>query len=274
MNKYLEKVALRRIISEIAKGNVTTPIKTLAQQGFIKSKGVYAKGMNEGNKSIASSIPNLQTSRARTTADLQRTAQGGGFVTLMKPGGGIQTMHSGRRADIHNLPGSENMRDVGTPAFNRHELFEAADARALEAKHALPTVRRSNITKAYVGGLKSQGLPDADIKEGRQQVLGFMKNLKVALPSMFKDSGGNVVGAHLSPRVLSRESEMIRKNPYLKHLRDHRESSGEASIIGGITGKRFGVDKMTGKDHHRAFTAKPADYSEQYGVKAPVFEAN
>ena len=274
MNKYLEKIALRRIVSEIAKGNVTTPLKTLAQQGFIKSKGTYARGMNEGNKSIAASIPNLQVSRAKTPADLQRTAQGGGFVTLMKPDGGIQTMHSGRRAEVHEIPGSKGLRDVSTPALSRHELFEAADARSLEAKHALRTVRRSDITKSYVGSLKSQGVPDADIKDSRSQVLGFMKNLKVTLPATFKDSRGNVVGAHLSPRVLSRESEMIRKNPHLSHIRDYRESTGEASIVNDITGKRFGVDKMTGKDHHKAFTAKPADYSEQYGVRSPIFEAN
>lgn len=107
----------------------------------------------------------------------------------------------------------------------RHELFEAMESHAF--KKANPS---------HTGGLPAKVFAK-EIEPGRVQSKGL----------------------HLSPRVLSRESEMVRKNPHLaRRFHSIRGSSGESAIMKRITGKRYGMDKMTARDHLRAHNA-PAD---------------
>lgn len=273
MNQYLEKIALRRVISEIAKGNVTMPVKELAEKGFIKSRGTYAKGMAEGNKAIASRIPGVTVNRARSTSEKTISSMGGGFSTHPRSDGSSKVLYQGGGAQAHPALGTEDTKDVTSSAMIRHELFEAQDIHKLHRQNRLNFTNRRAISQEYLSGLKNQGAPAEAIHDGRVALVNAMRSSKVANVSNFKNEYGQIVGRHATPRVLSQESEMIRKNPYLSKLKDYRVSSGEASITHDITGRRFGMDKMTGKHHERAFNANPHDYLEYAGTKYPVFEA-
>ncbi len=279
MNKYLEKIALhekealRRIVSEIAKGTVTTPLKELVGKGFVKSRAAYAKGMNEGNKAILSKMTGVQVYRPKTPSDKALSAQGGGFATVNRHSGRIDVMHEGKKSIAHYILGTRNTHDVYTPAMIRHELFEARDMQHLSKEGLRPSGRRSSILNSVSDAMRGYKVPESAVREQRVALTHALRHVKPVAFGSFRNQHGAPVGAHATPRVLSQESEMVRKNPYLSHLRETRESLGEASIVKDITGKRFGIDKMTGKDHRKAFYTKPKDVDNSVGMNQPVYQA-
>jgi hypothetical protein len=240
-NKYLEKIALRRIISEIAKGTVKTPLKDLASKGFVKLEKVYSKGMAEGNRNIAKNInAHIGTARSNTPVRKLLSDMGGGYAGFLDKKNKVQVI---RKA----LP--RNKQNNIHQGFTRHELFEGMDMRAVSGNNARVTPKPLKGTDQYNTAVT---LASMEIPGGKRAAVKLIDDVRTPKPDVFL-SGDNMVGAHMTPRVLTRESEMARKNPYLKKITEIRNLTGEASYVKKLTGKKFGVDKMNSKDHARAF---------------------
>jgi hypothetical protein len=248
MNKYLlkfaefEKSALRRIVEEIAKGTVKTPTFVLAAHGFIKSPTTYAKGMRLGNANLSKAY-NAPISSARAKNMKPMLDAAGGFITLPHKSG-PKIMHGGayKPALTRDVPKghsfSRQHEDIRNSVILRHELHEAREMR------------------------ESTGLIRKTFKNAQEATASMFGN-KVAVPSTGEAGravrmASNLVkhdniahySGHFSPRVLGRESEDIRKNPYLKNatLAKIRNQGHEAADLFDVTGKRYGKDKFTGTD--------------------------
>lgn len=245
-NKYLEKIALRRIVSEFAKGTISTPLTSLVGKGFIKPEEKYLKGMIQGNSNISKQI-GVKSIPAKTDFAKKMSAMGGGHVTYMDKNRNIRVRHQAYKND-----------DIGREAFKRHEYFEVMDM-----KQAIKNPQRQNIV--------SKENADHIIKFfGNKHIGKNVANFKTPKPDLFLNNG-QLVGSHMSPRVLTRESEMVRRNPHLvQGMSKMRGFTGENKFIEKITGKRYGQDKMTSKDHRKAFamsetnkgSAYPAGYAD------------
>lgn len=271
MNVYLEKIALRRIVSELAKGTVSTPLKTLADKGFVKPLSTYAKGMNEGNKAMAKKIGvSISKGSGRTESS---AALGGGFATVAYKDGRIGVVHSGKKSEIHKVLGTDSRLSVHNPALVRHEIFEAQDLLRKRSAGHLNTPSQTDAMKVFRGMIDGPHVSKEVQNAALRHAASHMRVAKPVTTSLFQNQAGATVGSHMSPRVLTRESEMVRKNPYLDRLKSLRTVTGESDVIKGITGKRFGVDVMRPKDHEAAFRAVPDSVLEVGTYKSPVFKS-
>ena len=271
-NKYLEKIAelekvsLRRIISEFAKGKISTPLSELVSKGAIKSEGVYARGMRKGNSVLAKQT-NSFVQRPHSALDKALADGGGGYFTI--------PLHKGHNKIVANKSGFMGGTEVSHQASVRHELFEA-----MEANHQ----RKSGIVKSIdmpkiLHNKEAYPVPPKLRQEvdrlNSNVMAGEMSQITRRHTSPSGESVPTIVGQHLSPRVLTRESEMVRKNPFLqKGFKDVRGSTtGESSLIQKLTGKEYGTERMTGKDHKKALLAKP-DFKEtnSFGVTTKRFD--
>lgn len=239
-NKYLEKAALRRAITELAKGTISKPLSTLSRMGVIKPADIYAKGMARGNANIVKSF-GAEIRHPRNSAERILTDLGGGYSTSIG--------HTGTTATVfhkHNKYLTMASTPNGHHGMIRHELFEASDG-----KRVFNHADRQVSSEAAAGAKEALTFAGAKPKH----IDNHFSKHRLLKPDVFT-TNNEIVGSHLSPQVLARESEMVRKNPYLAKLREHRNTSGEADTIKRITGKEFGREKMTGTDFRHAAKAK------------------
>jgi hypothetical protein len=264
MNRYLEKIALTRAVKEFAKGRITSTAEDLITKGVFRSDKTYAKGMQVGNEVLAKKL-GAHIQRARGDAQKAVTGQMGGYGTMPSSKGDV-IFH-----DKHVM-GLENSNHQG---MIRHELFESMEAKEKrklgnQSLHINREEQKAGITDGtrFLDGTR-------DIKTSNKliRLTGHMEGMK---PTVFQKDD-NLVGMHFSPRVLTRESEMVRKNPHTQGLFKHIRGPGitsESTLIKRITGKSYGSDKMTGKDFHRANTATPDTHIEAWGAHNPSFITN
>lgn len=253
MNKYLEKIALRRIVSEIAKGNVTRPLRQLVRDGFVKSEKAYAQGMARGNSNLAKETGAI-VRKPKNTNERMLSSVGGGYVTVADKKAPLV---------IHNRKVA-NTDANHHEGFIRHELFEAKDVKDLPTRGVHKLSRE-----------EKQGLVSATsniIGEGPAKRL--LRRTGYRRPDVFADISHGVSGSHMSPRVLARESNMVRENPHLQGMKDFRHVSGEAEYVTHVTGKRYGEQKMTGKDLEKAknATGMTEDQKKAYNYKGNLHQ--
>ena len=250
----LEKVALRKIVEQIAKGNVKKHLLDLAEQGFIKSPKVYAEGMKRGNAVLSKQFQApISRSAAGRDNHMTSTLNASGGAALLTHKTGPKIHHAvGKKSPLSinflpDTPYSKQLNNINASAAIRHELHEANEARHLVGQGKWKRVSKQESIAGLKKRLSSIGVhevPHLDKHVPRIE----SNSLKLdAPPIVDRDLG--VIGNHLSTRVLGRESEDVRKNPYLRispmaRLRGY----GEADLIHKLTGKRYGQDKMTGKD--------------------------
>ena len=242
MNQYLEKIAsfekqaLRRIITELAKGKVSMGLDKLVQLGAVKPVKTYTKGMRLGNDNLAKKLGTII--QKPSSSEIERATSGSGYLTI--PGRERDKILASRLLS-NQFPTKHTHQGM-----IRHELFEAMEARAAH--------------KAGTMGTTLNGKPGLKATAFTQEI----------------SPGVHIgVGLHISPRVLARESELVRKNPYLsKSFKRIRGDSGEADTIERLTGKKYGVDKMTGKDYYKAHTATPDTIINYHGTPTAALKYN
>jgi hypothetical protein len=94
MNKYLEKIALTRLVKRIATVTVMEPLESLVSKGVLRSESRYAEGLAKGNDLI----------NKRTGSEIHRvhpdsfpgkaTIHSGGYSTSATKDGKIQIYHT------------------------------------------------------------------------------------------------------------------------------------------------------------------------------------
>ena len=89
------------------------------------------------------------------------------------------------------------------------------------------------------------------------EVLGMRKDLatsgKIKMTGVFKDLNTQT-GAHSNLGILASESNLPAKTPHVGGhgmMLDARANSGESSILEHLTGKRYGRDRFTKRDHRK-----------------------
>lgn len=222
MNKYLVKVALSRLVKEIANGNVKRPLKELARKGFIRNQKVYASGMKTGNTRLAEKY-NIKITAPRNEYHkfIMEEQKEAPYASMVNPDFSGIIVHGKKSNPLVKNDANSHHGSM------RHEIYEHMDVQHLSKD-------RANIRKDLFGNLL---LPHVDIIDNKAKML---------------------VGDHHSPRVLTRESEMVRKNPYLrKTFINLRKGSGEDELVHRLTGKIYGQDPMTNADHKKAFNSSP-----------------
>jgi len=254
MNKYLEKIALRRIVKELVAGNLSQSAHSLARQGWIKRPSVYAKGMERGNQELARKR-NAIIRGPVGKLEILSAQHGGAISRVDKSGRG----HAIFDKNILN-PGPRKM--LGNPNRSqmtvRHEL------------HEVPSIRKQ-IDK---GNVVSQDYMDKGRAEtvkmfGERRTSAFLDNYQMnkgvahgkseriqpswdGTPSPEgKTRSFTQTGSHASSTVLARESNDVRTNPFLGKFKDLRNYSGEAQYLKGVTGKTYGKDRFTNKDYKK-----------------------
>jgi hypothetical protein len=232
-NKYLEKIALNRLVSELAKGNVSTGVEKLVSKGFIRPAATYNKGMALGNKNIAKQI-GMKVHTPRTALDRISSNAGGGYASVIRKNGEVHALHV--------KPSQSMFGQDSHHGLIRHELFEGHDI-----KRVLNNPKR-------VSEIKPEHYAEVKAFMGDDYNHKHVTNRRIIKPDVFTNNG-QITGMHVTPRVLTRESEMVRKNPHLGEFKDLRNMTGEDRIVHKITGKRYGMDKMTTRDHAKAFAS-------------------
>lgn len=255
MNKYLEKIAVTRIIKEFAKGNISAPVSELARKGFVRSESTYAQGMQDGTFQLAKKLGvNISQKSGKDGIPLLRS---GGAAAHLSPSGKGHIQYSDVMThDPTKLSG-----------ILRHELEET---RVMQKMHGDKEVApRSTVLRQAMSHLKEQGHSDKVIQKSRKAYLDGMKGRAHVTPASFQGLNGS--GSHASPEVLARESNFVRTNPYLSGVKADRDRTGESGLVERLTGKRYGVDKMTGRDFNTAHIAAPDSVADRVGQPVKVY---
>ena len=235
-NKYLEKVALRRSVVEFAKGNISKSVEELSRLGVFKSKKTYTEGMKVGNAALARKSDAI-VQHAKNPAHKLISSIGGGYVTTApNKNGSIHIL-----VDRKSALASDEAVHQG---LIRHELIEADSVRK-----AAPKVHHHNLD--VTNHLIEAGL-------SHKHSIATNKSIpKTAIPWSVIQNHIHPVGKHQTPSVLSRESEEVRKNPYLKEtFTAIRNMTGEKPWVERVTGKSYGAAKM-GRSSHRKMDRVP-----------------
>lgn len=232
----MEKVALQRLVKELAKGTVKTPLDTLVQKAGLRSANTYAAGMKKGNKYLQKLQGTPITVPKPGTFQQHLTEDAGGGLALPNPEKNRIDVLLNRK--ISRLAG-KNEREL----VARHELFEAGEVKKHMKTGPIKAMRQPKVDR-LPAVLTDKFLSTHD---------RFATKRSVVRPQVFRKDN-EVIGVHMNPSILTRESNVVRSNPYLHNsvLIKHRVSDGEGQLVQHITGKKYGVDKMTGKDHARA----------------------
>lgn len=287
-NRYLEKIALTRVVKELAKGTLgeygsakaMKSVHDLMQAGAIRSPKVYTQGMRVGNQEIAK----------KTGQFINKARPGTARGVLAQAGGGAASSTQqvrGKNTPIAIIPQGPQ------PGQSKHLMYSVEDSSlkpgqetnlsgAAGKVHNELSVRHEVIEGKY--GAKrplKQNSPETmeEIRRGLEEfstpprissrMLAQNTHIPAELAKMYspkvmvrgKVYPGQVVGSHHSPGVLGQESEVVRKNPYLSALPsrivDHRRNQGEGDFLQHITGKTYGREKYTGKDIRKLERAKP-----------------
>lgn len=220
MNKYLEKIAVSRLVKEISLGKVTKSLSDLVSSGILRPEKTYVKGMKAGNKILADKI-NAKISKPRGLAAEALAKRGGGYTIL--PNNKTDSLiiqqfglpFLGRKSAIHQMgirheiyEGRELRKRMGsTDTYNLRDLIKAHQAKT------------ADVGNKYHASEILRGMPAKDIPK---------------LPP------GKT---HLHDRVLLSESIDVSKNPYLGLLRKIREGNLDAKTVSDITGRPYGQHK-------------------------------
>jgi hypothetical protein len=256
MNKYLEKIATTRLVKNLAKGLVTTPVKDLVSGGYIRSAARYAKGMRAGVKSLANEA-GADITRITKVKSIQAEGvqSGSGYVTTPSRNGKIHIYHDGGKSA--GLPSSMNgpEKQVEHQAGLMHEVFEAQSLRK-DLSKGIPDTNLADVSVWKTQ--RDMTRPGADLKilKDRLRFYSQMASPRIRAVTV---KNGMPTGYHQSLEVLGKESNMIRKNPHLHHgiHMSSRKTDGEADYLKKLTGKLYGVDKFTKKDLKKLDTASP-----------------
>lgn len=269
MNIYLEKIAATRLAKELAEGNVSVDPLVLAKRKFLRNPEAYEKGMKKGTSNILDSV-NADVSKPNPSSGVGEhlTPGSGGYFTSTGKDGKIHVLNAREHSSVHGLnpksgePYSRQLDGLVHQQNIRHESHEAqAIRRALtEGGKVDPqkTIDYLNHVDMY------QDRYNVDPKK-LNPIRRFLKAMQIIVPSAIIHKNGEKVGAHQDLVVLARESNSNRLNPYLKHigLTPIRKATGEAALIEKITGKRFGVDKMTKTDFRKLEKKEPTGLSNR-----------
>lgn len=254
-NRYLEKIALRRVVSELAKGNITKMVggnpgtygqiaRSLQEAGAIKSPKVYAEGGKRGIKNVLKELgPKIWVTKGkkgslREYVGTNMTPTHKGVNINMPPS------KSGLSANLSGFRNAKAQRIMEDNDGIFHEAFEAMAARKAIQKGDINYAATHPFSKGLRMNNLAESTPVRPTKIKRYvDSMSIMPHLRGAIVNR-----GESVGSHASLGVLGRESELIRKNPYKSITGIFRDHSGEADYVSKVVGKRFGIDKFTGKD--------------------------
>lgn len=211
------KNAGNKLMKVIADNPGKFNIDKLKNEGFIRSKGVYAAGLRKGTENIAA-LYNTPIKEIRYLKDPE------GYMGTLGFGG--HSTKAGFDPDFQT-----EIRHLGTGIMSRamlpqHKIFTSRDSTRL--KHEL-----GNRHEAHeVMELTQSILPDT-----------LLHN------KPFKNRMVTEKGHHATAAVLMRDSNATREIPYEEARKrfDMRRASGENEIIRSISGKDMG-DKFNPKD--------------------------
>lgn len=275
MNKYLEKVALTRLVKEIARGSVSATPASLLERGMLRSPSTYSRGARVANDKLQAKLGvnvNKASSKGLTSII---APQAGGYASLPRKGENptvifgkssplVQDMDIGAANGGH----SKALRGMQHQAGISHELFEAE---AIKRRSRKEPVRDRSSRSAANYAATSQALPQAGFSaKDTYHVLRGVKDMDAPrLGAELHHSSYGQVGGHMSLDVLGRESNLVRANPYMAKspLSNIRSQTGEADYLHKITGKRYGSDRFSGKDLKKLDRAKP----DQVGPNSNIY---
>ena len=105
--------------------------------------------------------------------------------------------------------------------------------------------------------------------EGAEKVKGDIRSRFGMRFGRMRGNDTFIGGVHGNPAVLGRESNMLAKIPYRDtSVMRHRQRSGEAGIIKGITGKRFGRDIIPASQMRKLRRSRVEPKSKEFGPAA------
>lgn len=248
MNKFLEKIAVTRLVKEIALGNVKTRVSDLNRMGFLRSPNQYAAGMRKGTSNLLRQSGGVinQGVPGSLAGDLLHSS-GGYMTTVKKDGVPVISFDKTIGSPLLNQKdfGSSDRRTFSKnlmhQALLRHEAFEAqAVSKAIKnGKLVHSPEREMQINESITSNAKSQGAPDSSVRRYLRGVSNIISPDSPPTPH-----------GHYQFSILGQESELVRKTPYLRNspLHGMRAATGETTNVRRATGKSYGWDKLTGKD--------------------------
>lgn len=261
-NKYLEKIAsfektaLTRLVKEMIKRKgAGLPVSEaefheLARRGASRSMLQYAKGVSKRDNKFmkhlgVTSIKNGPISTLMNEYAIKPTEKE--LVSIMPGIAGHSHRASSNYDMINRTIDSAKTKTKGL--IRSHEVHEATEASKIGAQKISDDIwsRTPREIKHRLFNNINPANPDPLQGEfAKRYKEKIIKGIKHPSPSLTDGQG------HLSWAVLGRESNDFRTNPFAKTLSsgmsEARTQFGEAGKVNDITGKRFGVDKMTNKD--------------------------
>lgn len=265
MNKYLEKVALTRLVKEIARGSVSATPASLLERGMLRSPSTYSRGARVANDKLQAKL-GVNVNKAGKKGMTSIVApQAGGYASIPRKGENpniIFGKSSPLVQDINigaaNREHSRALREMQHQAGISHELFEA-DAIKRRSMQEPVKDRHSRSLVNYEATSRYLPLAGFSAKDTYHVLRGVKDMDAPRLGAELYHSNYGKVGGHMSLDVLGRESNLIRSNPYMakSNLATFRAQSGEADYLHKITGKKYGVDRFYGKDLKKLDLAKP-----------------
>lgn len=272
MNVYLEKVALTRLVKELAKKPASrSTLSSLFDKGVIRSPGQYAEGMRKGNNSLAQKVnATISTSKPETLFS-EVTASSGGYATVANSKGTSNIYHDREQSAFSTGEGPFKNRESHQKQFDelmhqagiRHEVFEARAVKDSLAKGEGLNLHQRGPRKEALKEYSDMSNTPEKTKSQWDRSMNHLAFPKIQA-QLHNNSSGQLVGSHMNLSVLGRESELIRKNPYLHRspLATVRSFTGENKYIQHLTGKKYGADKITGKDISKLTKAPHSDVNE------------
>lgn len=244
MNKYLTKIAglekesANKVMNDFAAGKLKQGLAELTNLGKIRSEATYLNGMKRGNAALAKKH-NITIMEATNPIDIHMVQQHNGYTNGYAPNGSKVVLHhrESMRMPSHAFSATGRpVTDMEHEAMIRHEIFELKD---------LDHKVRSVGTRGKDSGYLDVPNPSEDLKWTR-----FVRDKRFLQP-------GGLMSQHQSPRVLTRESNMVRENPYLLGVKKLRHNTREDQLVQRLTGSRYGMDKIHNSSHRKAYYAKP-----------------
>lgn len=213
-NRYLEKIAVTKLVKEIANGGVTltNSLKdVLVGKGVLRSGSRYLSGLSEGTEALSKKHGVPVTYINDFHEYTAHVKDHGGAAAVLHPD---ETGKSIPQIFIHE-ESLAHMSPFEKHVIVRHEINEARGAQKDLAKgRPLTQVRIQN---------------DVEGNSGKS-------------------------GVHNNLAILGRESTDVSNIPYMRlgninsrDLLTHRTSSGETDTLKGITGKAYGT-RYNGSD--------------------------
>ena len=262
MNQYLEKIALTRLVKQMAIGAVKKTPQELHAAGVLRSAAHYAERTAVGTAKInAKSGVNISGVSKKNTNSKIFAGMGGGYATTVSSKGEITIHHNHGKLSPLTQGLTGDLRELAHQSGLRHEAYEGqAIRKSLDSKADL---RTHLITPEVKSAFKDTagiiaGSPRAEISMGRAtERLAAPKHSALMVNDW---SGPTPKSVHHNMSVLARESNMIRANPYLhaSPLARIRRVTGENKYVSRITGKEFGKQRM-GKKDFRALDRAPTE---------------